>query len=266
MAVRTRSLAAVILVAAAPAVAEDLTIVSMMTREGGAPTTATSYLSADHARMVQPDGQEMILDLKTGQMTVLDGRKKQYFVITRQDMDQVRARLQQQMNSPEMQRAQEQMKNLPPDIQKRMQAAMGGIASSVEVRKTGTSRKIAGYNCENWTVTMGQFSKTEECLTSDLPLPVQAWDMYRDFAESMRSMMSAMGPMAKGMTQLQEKMKDLRGYPLVVTTRVTLMGRPMITTSEVVEVKKGPIPASAWAIPAGYAKVENPMAKAVPPR
>ena len=32
--------------------------------------------------------------------------------------------------------------------------------------------------------------------------------------------------------------------------------------SEVIEVRKGSIPASAWEIPAGYTKIENPMLKA----
>ncbi len=163
---RMHFVAAALLGAALPAAADDLTIVSRMTRDGGEPTTATSYLASDHARIIQPDGQEAILDLKTGQITVLDGRKKEYFVVTRQDMDQMKARLQQTMNSPEMQKAQEQMKNLPPEVQKRMQGMMGAAAGSFYVKKAGTTRKIAGYNCDNWTITIGQFSKTEQCMTT----------------------------------------------------------------------------------------------------
>jgi len=142
-----------------------------------------------------------------------------------------------------------------------MQAAMGGLVSSMIVQKTGATRKIAGYTCENWTVTLGQISKTEQCLTTELPLPVQAWDAYRDFANSMMGMMSAMGPLAKGLAEMQEKMKDMKGYPLAVTTTTTMMSRPTITTTEVVEIKRGPVPASAWQVPAAYTKMENPMAK-----
>jgi hypothetical protein len=40
----------------------------------------------------------------------------------------------------------------------------------------------------------------------------------------------------------------------------------MNATTEVVEVKKGSIPASAWALPEGYRKVDNPMLKAAAPR
>jgi hypothetical protein len=257
----THSLAVLTLALAVPAAADDLTIVSKVTRGEEPPTTATSYLTSDHVRVVQGDGREMIADLKTGEMTMVDDRRKQYFVVTRQDMDQLKARMQQQANSPEMQRAQEQMKSLPPEIQKKMQAAMGGLVSSVIVQKTGASRKIAGYTCENWTVALGQISKTEQCLSTELPLPVQAWDAYRDFANSMISMMSAMGPLAKGFAEMREKMKDMKGYPLATTTTTTIMGSATITTTEAVEVKRGPVPASAWQVPAGYKKMDNPMAK-----
>lgn len=251
-----------VLAAALPAAADDLTIVSKISRESGPPTTATSYLSSDHARVVQPDGGEAILDLKTGQITVIDGRKKEYFVVTRQDMDQMKARLQQAMDNPEVKRAQEQMKNLPPEIQKRMQGMMGAVVSSVDVKKTGTARKIAGYNCENWTISVGTVSKTEQCLTTELPIPVQAWDTYRDFAESMKGMMAAMGPMAKGISDMQAKMKEMRGFPLASTNSTSVLGRSTTSSTEVVEVKKGAIPASAWEVPAGYRKVDNPMLKA----
>ena len=259
------ALAAVLLAAAFPAAAEDLTIVSKVTRDGAAPTTATSYLSSTHARVIQPDGGEAIIELGTGQITVIDGRKKEYFVVTRQDMEQMKARLQQMTNSPEMQKAQEQMKNLPPEVQKRMQGMMGG-AGGFDVQKTGTTRKIAGYNCENWVVTLGQFSKTEQCMTTELPIPAPTWDAYRDFAEGMRGMMAAMGPMGKGMGDVAAKMKEMKGYPLAVNTSSNFMGRSMSATTEVVEVKKGAIPASAWAIPEGYKKVDNPMLKAAAPR
>jgi hypothetical protein len=158
------------------------------------------------------------------------------------------------------------MKNLPPEVQKKMQAAMGGIASSVTVAKTGASRKIAGYNCETWTVAFGQISKTEECLTTELPLPAPTLQSYQDFAAGMRGMAAAMGPMGKGLTELQEKTKDMKGFPLSRTTTASFMGRTTSNSIEVTDVKKGAVPASAWELPAGYTKVDNPMLKAGAPR
>ena len=261
MSVPTGSLAVLALAFAASAAAEDLTIVAKVTRDGGAPATATSYLSSDHVRLVMGDGNEMISDLKTGDVTMIDHKKRQYFVVTRQDMDQVKARMQQAMDSPEMKRAQEQMKSLPPDVQKKMQAAMGGLSASVSVQKAGTTRKIAGYSCENWTVAFGTISKSEECLTTELPLPAPVWQSYQDFTTRMRGMTAAMGPMGKMVTELQEKTRDMKGFPLSKTTTASFMGRSTTSTVEVTDVKKGPVPASAWDVPSGYAKVANPLLK-----
>jgi hypothetical protein len=266
MRLTTHSLAILALAAALPAAAEDLTIVSKVSRDGGPPSTVTSYIATDHARFAQSEGQEAILDLATGTTTVIDGRKKEYFTITPQDFEQMRARMQQMMNSPEMQRAQEQMKNLPPDVQKRMQSMMGGMASQVEVKKLGTTRKIAGYSCEDWTYSFGGMSKTVQCLTTELPLPPQTFDRYRDYAKNMMSMMASMGPMAKGIADIQEKMKDMKGIPLAVTTSVNVMGRSSSTSTEVTEIKKGPLPRSVWDVPAGFTKVANPMLKEMAPR
>jgi hypothetical protein len=82
----------------------------------------------------------------------------------------------------------------------------------------------------------------------------------------MRSMMASMGPMAKGMGDMAAKMKEMRGYPMATSSSMSMMGRSSGSSSEVVEVKKGPIPASAWEPPAGYKKVDNPMLKAMAPR
>jgi hypothetical protein len=262
MRIPSQSLALLTLALAVPAAADDLTIVSKVTQSGKAPTTTTSYLSSDHARIDTGDGHEMIADLKNGDVTIIDGQKRQYFVVTRQDMDQLQARMQKQMNSPEMQRAQEQMKNLPPEIKKKMQAMMGGLVSAVTVEKTGPARKIAGYNCETWTIAVGEISKTVECLTTELPLPAQAWQAYQDMANRTKSMTAAMGPMAKSMSDLQEKMKDVKGFPMSSTTTASVLGHSTATTTEVVEVKRGTVPASAWQLPAGYTKIDNPMAKA----
>lgn len=251
-----------VLFIAVTASAQDLTIISKITRDGGAPETRTSYISSDHMRLSQPEGNEAILDLKSGDMTVLDGKKKTYFVMTQKDLDDMAAMVKERMNSPEMKKAQEQMKNLPPETQKKMQDMMGGMFT-VSVEKSGTSRTVAGYHCDNWTVSIGQMSKTEECLTTELKFPAQTYERYKNYMDSMKSLMSSMGPMAKNFDSMREQMQKLKGYPIATASSTTIMGRHSTTTSEVTEVKRGPIPSSAWAIPAGYTQVESPIKQAL---
>jgi len=242
--------------------AQDLTIVSKVTHDGGPPRTAISYISSDHVRMSQGDDSETIVDMKSGQMTTLDGKKKTYYITTRQDMDAFAAKMRDQMNSPEMQHARQSMNKASSEDQKKMNAAMSSMFA-LDVRDAGTTRKVAGYPCENWKVTMGQFSTSEECMTNDLKFPANAWTMYRGFADSMKSVMSAMGPMANSAASMQEQFKKMKGFPLANKTTIDIMGHKSVSSSEVTEVRRGPIPASAWDIPAGYTKIDNPMLKAM---
>jgi len=248
----TISALSIVVAAALPAFADDITLTSKAMHDGKA-TTSVAYMSKDHARIAHGDGKETILDATTGQMTAIDHAKKTYYVTTREDMDKFAAKMQEKMNSPEMKKAQEAMKNQP---------AMAGMFE-VDVKDTGVSRRVAGYSCEVWTFSVGNMSTTEECLTNDLQFPMQLWEMYRKNSDSMKNMMSSMGPMASSLTRMQEKMKKMKGYPIASKTTVDVMGHKTVVESELIDVKRGPIPASTWAIPAGYTRVENPMMKAM---
>jgi hypothetical protein len=237
--------------ASAVVASDDLTIVTKHTHDGKPAGTSTSYLASDHVRMAREDGHETIVDLKTGVMTTLDGKKKTYYTVTKQDMEQMAVKMQERMNTPEMKKAMEAM-----------QSMSGGMSTSFDVKKTGATRKVAGYGCEEWAITMGTLSTIKECVTSELQYPAHAWDTYKEFSESMKNMTSAFGPMAKSGAELAEKLKAMKGFPVATTTAVDVMGHKTTIESEVIEVRKGSIPASAWEIPAGYTKIENPMLKA----
>ncbi|MEP6919293.1 MAG: hypothetical protein ABJC89_26865, partial [Acidobacteriota bacterium] len=59
-----------------------------------------------------------------------------------------------------------------------------------------------------------------------------------------------------------EKMKAMKGYPVATSMKMDVMGHKTTSESEVIEVRKGSIPASAWEVPAGYTKIDNPMLSA----
>jgi hypothetical protein len=246
-------------VAALPVAADDLTIVSRRTRGDNPPTTTTSYLASDKMRMSSGDANEFIADYATGNMTIVDNKKKEYYTVTKQDMEAVAAQMQAQMKQ-----MQAQMQNLPPEVREKMAGAMGGamggVAESVSVQKGTGGKTIAGYACENWIVTIGELSKQETCLTTQIQMPVAAFDAQKNFASSMSAMA---GPMAKSMGSVWDKFKEMKGIPLYSTDTVKILGKTTTTTMEVTEIKKGPIPASAFAVPAGYKQVESPMAKAL---
>jgi hypothetical protein len=201
--------------------------------------------------MAQDGGHDIIIDLKTGVMTTLDGAKKTYYTTTKQDMEQFAAKMQEKMNDPEMKKGMEMMAKMSE-----------GMAGSIEVKKTGETRTVAGFRCDEWVITMNAFTTMKECVTSELQYPARAFEAYKDYSESMRKMMSGFGPMAKSGADLAEKMQAMKGYPVATSMKTDVMGQKTTSETEVIEIRKGSIPASAWEIPAGYTKIDNPMLKA----
>lgn len=231
--------------------ADDLTVISNVTSNGKPGGTETSYLSSVHIKNSRSEGTEVIIDLKTGTMTNVNQKKKTYYVVTRQDLEAMQAKMAERMNDPRMKQGMAMM-----------QGMASGMASSTEVKKNGVTRKVAGYSCEEWVITMGMMTMTE-CVTNDLKFPVQSWAALADFNESMRKSMSGFAPTAKAGSDYAEKMKSIKGYPVATSTMVDVGVVKTTTTSEVTEVSRSPIPASTWEPPAGFAQVENPMLKAL---
>jgi hypothetical protein len=74
----------------------------------------------------------------------------------------------------------------------------------------------------------------------------------------------ANNPMFKGMSKMADELKKIEGITIAESTSFKIMGRSMDSSKEAVEIKKGPIPASAFdvaAIAKGYKKVAHPVTK-----
>ena len=230
---------------------DDLTVISNITTNGQPGGTETNYISSDHVRTSDASGTDLIIDLKSGVMTNINDQKRTYYVVTKQDMENMQAKMTERMNDPKMKQAMAMM-----------QGMSSSMSSSTEVKKTGVTRKVAGYACDEWVITMGAMMTLKECVTSDLKYPVHSWQALAEFSDSMRKSMSGVGPSAKAGADLAEKMKSIKGFPVATSTTVDAGVAKTTTTSEVSEVRRTPILASTWDVPAGFTKVENPMMKA----
>src|SRR6202158_3129857 len=166
----TLTLSALLVAAGTAAASDDLTIVSKHTLNGKPGGTSTSYLASDHVRMAEDGGHEMIIDVQTGVMTTRDGAKKTYYTMTKQDMELLAAKMQEKMNDPAMKKGMEMMGKMSE-----------GMAGSIDVKKTGEPRNVAGFRCDEWVITMNTFTTIKECVTSELQYPVRAFEAYKDY-------------------------------------------------------------------------------------
>jgi predicted nucleic-acid-binding Zn-ribbon protein len=221
----------------AVAAADDLTVVSKVTLNQGTPTTSTQYITGQKIR--SSDGEhDTIVDVAAGRFTVINHKKKEYYEFTRDEMAASMAKLDQQMSGP---------------MGAMFEKMMGGKAGEVTVTK-GTSRKVAGYDCTNYTFTLGENMKYDVCSTQAVQLPDQLY-----YYDALKGPYSMMGPMGKRFEKLFDEMKKIKGFPIAMNSQVNMMTVKMNIASEATEVKKGPIPASAFAVPAGYTKKDAPF-------
>ena len=221
----------------AAAGAEEMTVVSRVTLNQGAPTTSTQYIGE---RMVRTtDGEnDTIVDVADGRYTVINHKKKEYYAFTRDEMMASMQQLEQQMAGP---------------MGAMMEKMMGGKVGEVTVTK-GAARKVAGYDCTAYTVSMGENMRYEMCATEKLSLPAVYYD-------ALKGPYAMMGPMSRRFVKVFEEMKKIKGFPVAMNTAVSVGPMKVRAEQEATEIKRGAIPASAFQVPAGYKKKDSPFKK-----
>jgi hypothetical protein len=229
------------------AAAEDLTIVSKVTPAQGAPKTATSYLSDTHYR--HSDGEhDTIVDFQSGLVTSIDHAKKQYYETTREQLAAMAAQANERMKQ-----MQEQAKQNP-QVAAMMEKMTGGPLGDVTVQKGTGQKKLAGYACDEYILSMGESVKLDMWVTAELQPPVGMYEARKDVFQGG-------GPLGERFSKMMEEMKKVKGYPLGETMSFKMGPMQRTTTTEATEVKKGPIAAAAFEVPAGYSKVAAPSGR-----
>jgi hypothetical protein len=218
---------------AMPLAAEDLTIVSSVSG-GPQPMTQTQYLAADRARTHTGD-QDVIVEYASGRIVTINHRTKEYTETSFAEMAAM------------MKKMEADLAKMPAFLQK----SMGGSVKPATVQKGATPRKIAGYDCTQYTISQGDDMSFVVWAAPALEMPAK-------LVESMKNNTAMMGPMGRRFVAMYDEMAKIKGYPLSFATSSKMAGRKMETLIEATEVKKGPIPASAFAIPAGYTKETLP--------
>ena len=223
---------ALALLIAGPMIAEDLTVVSKVSM-GDRSSTSTQYVSSTKSRTT--DGEtDTILDFPTGGMTVVDHKKKEYWQTTIQEM------------AAYMDKLYKDVGNNP------MFASMFGGNEDVYVEKGKGSRKVAGYECQDYTLSMGRSFVFDVCAAPALQPPPQ-------YYEGRKLSYAAMGPVGKRFSKMFDEMREIKGFPLRMAMDVDMGVMKQETLSEAIEVKKGAIPASTFELPAGYKKKKSPF-------
>jgi len=231
---RMLSLAALASLAALPALAEDLTIVSTV-KMGDRQSTSTQYITADRARTSAGDA-DTIIEYGTGRIVQINNKNQEYSETSLAEMaafvDKMAAKLE----------------GLPAFARK----AMGDTVGEITVRKGTATKKIAGYDCTQYTLSMGEDMVFDLWVTPALELPAHLVD-------AQKAPFAAMGPTGRRFVAMFDEMKKIKGLALATDMNYKIIGKKVDSLTEVTQVRRGPIPASTFAIPAGYKKKDSPF-------
>lgn len=211
----------------------DLTITSHVTGKGQFAKDGTQVQYMDATRMrVNHEGTktDSFVDYGHEVIYAIDHNKKVITKMTFKDMQEAFQAMDQQMAAM-------------PEMVTRM---MFGDTAEVKVEQLGADT-VLGRPCRKVRVHIGKMLE-ELSLDPNLQFPI------RDYAKAMSMMNRMPGAMGALFKRLYQEIGQLKGVPL--RTRVTgLMG--MDITTEATAVSTAPIPASAWALPAGYKEVDG---------
>lgn len=213
-----------------PVFAEDLTILSKTTF-GDRESDTTQYISSEYSRASSPDA-DSIVHFPTGRITVIDRKKKEYWEATLEEMEAFWRKTAREMRTSGM-------------------ADMFGLRDDPEIEKLPGKKTFAGYECEHYSLAIGDVLEVDFWAAPGLELPTPYYD-------GRRLSTVAMGPMGQLFQKMYEELKKVKGFPLSTAIIVrTPMSRTQ-TLEEATEVRKGKIPASTFEIPADYKKVRSP--------
>jgi len=220
---------------------KDLTL---RQRTTGAGTTSEPHEEMQYwtatKRITDGPHMRMILDVSAKTMTFVDKDKKTYRVQTFDQMHQ------------QIEAAKKQMESLPPQAREMMEKMTGGTAS-VNLKPTGKTEKIAGYEAKEYLIEGTGPMTGSVWITEALQIPMDpaTW-------EQVGAAMA--GPQGQAY-KLQAAMAKLKGLPLR-TSMNTMMGPQKVgVTNEVIEVQEKSAPPEVLTVPEGFKKLEAPPAK-----
>jgi hypothetical protein len=217
------------------------------------PVTSTVLVQGNRMARINPDSTE-IVDLDKETITNIDHKKKQYTVMTFEQMKQ-------QMEQA-MKKAKEQQAKATPSQPQANDTPPPKMNFKVNVRNTASTKQVAGLDTKESILTMlmeatdqksgqtGSLAITNDMwMAPEIPGYGEVRDFNKRFAlkmgvvfgDTFKPSMAAMQPgSAEGMAEMVKEMSKLKGVPVMQVMRMgaTTNGEPLPAASE------APLPAS----------------------
>lgn len=220
------------------------------------PDTQTFYFQDGAFRTEQSD--ETQVSLFRGQtMYLLNTQKKSYRRIDKAQMQQVGDQL-----AGMREKMQEQMAKMSPEQRAMMENALGGLGAGgadakrklpvFSVRDTGRSDSAAGYSCRVWEILSDGNKEHEVCAAAagSFPGGNDMMKSMREIGDFLSGLANNFGGKSNAIGGYWSQIQRIDGVPLI-TRDFDSSGKPD-GEMRMVAVKSENLPATLFAVPAGY--------------
>jgi hypothetical protein len=225
--------------------APGIVMVHQETRDG---KTTSTNIQIDKSHMRTESGSSaFVFDGDAQVMRVINNERKSYTEMTKAQMQEM---------SQQMSAAMEKLKNLPPEQRAMMEKMMArggrgmGLPSVAAITyKAAGADKAGQWACSKYDGTREGQKVVEICTVEPkaLGLTPADFEVAKQLAEFMKSLMPQMAEqITVNGTQAEQ------GFSGIPIRRSTISNGKVTSTSELKEIRREPIPASAWQVPAGY--------------
>lgn len=219
---------------------------SKQARQAGEPIVSTVAIKGNRMVHINPTNTE-IIDLDAETITNIDTLKKQYTVVTFEQMKQ-------QIEAAAAKMKEQQEKSQPASAPQ--QPSTTDVSFQIHVRNTGQSKDVSGLSASESIMTMnvdatdkssgqtGSLAITNDMwLAPEIPGYDEVKEFYRKFALKMGTVFNnAINPAMlaqyqgadKGMADMVKEMSKLKGTPVLQVMRMgmTTDGQPLPAASE----------------------------------
>ena len=221
-----------------PAWAEDLTVV-INGSGSGRNATLTEYVSGDQVRIAE-EAVDTIYDTARGRIVRMNTREKTYFETSRQEIEAGLATASHKVDANTGAKAE------PNPATK--------VSGPVTTDKRSGVKRIAGYVCEPYVLSMGDDVKWEVWVARDLEAPAQLYE-----AQVLAA--ARMGRLGARLVAMLQELRKIKGMPMSQARAERQGSMLSVYTIQVADVRKGPLPAASFQVPAGYKKTESPYVR-----
>lgn len=238
-------------IAALSAQSQGIILVSAETRDGKT-TSSLVQMDKSHMRTEAGGGSTVfIFDGDAQVARIVNMERKSYMEMSKAEMQKM---------SQQMSAAMEKMKDMPPAQRAMMEKmmsgrGMGGPAAAPVTYKAAGSDKAGQWACTKYDGTRGAEKVAELCTVEPrtLGLTPADFEVAKQLAEFMKSLMPQMADQIT-----VNGTPDAQGFSGIPIRRSTLVNGKVTSMSELKEIRREAIPASAWQVPAGFKRESGP--------